>query len=277
MTALLERLGHPPDARLLIVSADGLGVSNAANMGVFAGLRLGVASSTGLMMPCPWSRHAAARVDVGDDVGVALTLNAEHEQYRWGPLTQAPTLLDGDGGFPRTVADVWDHADVDEVRRECRAQLERARQWGVEVTHLSSHLHALLLRPEFFDVLLELAVEAGLPIRLAPDTRERLAGFPLRRLADEEGVLHPDHVVAPRNGAQLVEALRSLPAGVTEVVLRPALDSPELRAYTADWASQVEDYDLLVNDAHVISLLRDVTCIGYAELRRAQQPVPVVD
>jgi hypothetical protein len=277
MTVLLERLGHPPDARLVIISAEGLGVSNAANMGVFAALRLGVATSTGLMMPCPWARHAAARVKAGDDVGVALTLNAEHEQYRWGPLTQAPTLLDGDGGFPRTVADVWDHADVDEVSRECRAQLERARQWGVEVTHLSSHLYALLLRPEFFDVLLELALEAGLPIRLAPDARERGLGFPMRERADEEGVLHPDHVVTPRTGAQLVEVLRSLPAGVTEVVLRPALDSPELRAYTAEWAAQVEDHDLLVNDAQVIGLLKDVTRISYAELRRAQQPVPVVD
>src|SRR5215213_979273 len=205
MTALLERLGRPPDARLLIVSAEGLGVSNAANMGVFAGLRLGVATATGLMMPCPWSRHAAARVVVGDDVGVTLTLNAEHEQYRWGPLTQAPTLLDGDGGFPRTVDDVWDHADVDEVRRECRAQLERARQWGVEVTHLGSHLEALLLRPEFFDVLLELALEAELPIRIPPAASERLVGFPLRQLAADEGVIHPDHVVAPRTGPRSEE------------------------------------------------------------------------
>ena len=54
----------------------------------------------------------------GEDVGVRLTLNSEHELYRWGPITQAPSLLDGDGGFPRTLTDVWDHADLDEVRRE---------------------------------------------------------------------------------------------------------------------------------------------------------------
>src|SRR5215207_2871536 len=271
MTALLERLGRPPDARLLIVSAEGLGVSNAANMGVFAGLRLGVATTTGLMMPCPWSRHAAARVAPGDDVGVALTLNAEHEQYRWGPLTQAPTLLDGDGGFPRTVDDVWDHADVDEVRRECRAQLERARQWGVDVTHLGSHLDALLLRPEFFDVLLELAVDAALPVRLAPAARERQVGFPYRDLAAEAGVLHPDHVVAPRNGHRLNEALAELAPGVTEVVLHPALDSAELRAYNPDWTTQVEDHLLLVDDSEVGGRLRAVRTIGYGSLREAQR------
>jgi hypothetical protein len=58
------------------------------------------------------------------------------------------------------------------------------------------------------------------------------------------------------------------------VVLRPALDSAELRAYTTDWASQVEDHHLLVDDARVAEVLRDVTRIGYAELRRAQQAVP---
>ena len=66
-----------------------------------------------------------------------LTLNAEHDRYRWGPITHAPSLLDGDGGFPRTIDDLWEHADLDEVRRECRAQIERAILWGFDVTHLA--------------------------------------------------------------------------------------------------------------------------------------------
>jgi predicted glycoside hydrolase/deacetylase ChbG (UPF0249 family) len=271
MTSLLDRLGYRSDARVVIVSGLGLGVSHAANMGVFSSLRIGAATSTGLMMPCPWARHAAARVTPSDDVGVELTLNAEHSQLRWGPLTQAPTLLDGDGGFPRTVDDVWDHADVDEVRRECLAQLERARQWGVDVTHLGSHLNTLLLRPEFFDVLLELAVDSALPIRLPQASSERLAGFPLRELANEEEVLHPDHVVMPRHREQLFDALRGLQPGVTEIVLHPAVDSPELRAYTSDWTSQVEDHQLLVDDAQIGALLKDVPRISYRQLRLIQQ------
>ena len=39
-------------------------------------------------------------------MGVALTLNAEFELYRWGPITYAPSLLDGNGGMPSTVGDV---------------------------------------------------------------------------------------------------------------------------------------------------------------------------
>ena len=69
------------------------------------------------MVPGPWSRQAAAQYR-GEDIGVHLTLNAEHDLYRWGPLTRAPSLLDGDGGFPRTTSDLWDHADLEEVRRD---------------------------------------------------------------------------------------------------------------------------------------------------------------
>ena len=130
-----------------------------------------------------------ARGHRGEDIGVDLTLNAEHDIVRWGPLTHAPSLLDGDGGFPRTLADLWDHADLDEVRRECRAQIERAIVWGFGITHLTSHLDALVLRPEFFDVYLDLACEFRLPVRLGGPDLEAAAGFPARSLAAEEGIL----------------------------------------------------------------------------------------
>ena len=90
METLAERLGHPPDTRLLIVNCDDLGFSYAANVGVFECLHSGIATSATLMVPAPWSRDAAARYR-GEDIGVHLTLNAEYDLYRWGPITHAPT------------------------------------------------------------------------------------------------------------------------------------------------------------------------------------------
>ena len=182
MTTLAQRLGFAADDRVLLINCDDLGMCHAANAGVYESLRTGVATSATLMVPCPWAREASARY-LGEDVGVHLTLNSEWDLYRWGPITQAPSLLDGDGGFPRTTTDVWDHADLDEVRRECRAQIERAILWGFDVSHLDSHMGALQLRPEFFDIYLELAVDFGLPLRLSGASTERLIGFPFRELA----------------------------------------------------------------------------------------------
>jgi hypothetical protein len=270
-----EALGHPPEASLLILSCDDLGSSHAANVGVYEALRMGLATTAGLMVPCPWSREAAARYR-GEDIGVHLTLNAPFDLYRWGPITLAPSLLDGDGGFPRTLEDLWDHADVDEVRRECRAQIERAIYWGFDVSYLSSHLGALEYRPEFFDVMLELAVEFGLPVRLPGAAYEAAAGFPARQLAGDEGVIIPDQLLRSQAGAGRVGLERFLaerPPGLTEVVLRPALDTGELRSLAPDWAARVDDHDLATSSQSWRPLLdrAGVTLIGYRELRDLQR------
>jgi hypothetical protein len=276
VVTLAERLGYRDDDRLLIVNCDDLGSTHAANVGVYESLRDGIATSATLMVPCPWARDAAARYR-GEDVGVHLTLNAEHDHYRWGPITHAPSLLDGDGGFPRTLTDVWDHADLDEVRRELRAQVERTILWGFDVSHLDSHMGSVQLRPEFFDVYLDLAVEFGLPVRLSGASTERTIGFPFRQLATEEGVLFPDNFVVVRSGVgsrrDIERAVMDLRPGVTEVYVHPAVDSPELRAATPDWAARVDDHDLVTRDRSLRAMLDrlGVHLIGYRALRNAQR------
>jgi predicted glycoside hydrolase/deacetylase ChbG (UPF0249 family) len=268
---LLKRLGYSGDARLLIVTCDGLGRSQAANAAIFDCLHAGLATSASLMVPCPWARHAARQYR-GEDVGVSLTLNAPLDHYRWGPITQAPSLLDGDGGFPRTAADLWDHADLDEVRRELRAQIERAIYWGFDVSHLSSPGELLVLRPEFFDVLIELAVDFRLPVRLGAPGIEETAGFPLRKLASDEGVVFPDRVISSSKSdarASLERYLLELAPGVTELQVTPAYDTPEQRALDPSWPRQAADLGALTSDRHLRSMVErsGVELIGYRRLR----------
>jgi len=271
MATLAERLGYGPEDRLLILNCDDLGFCHAANVGVYEALRHGLATSASLMVPCPWARGAAAAYR-GEDVGVHLTVNAEFDLYRWGPITHAPSLLDGDGGFPRTVTDVWDHADLDEVRRECRAQIERAILWGFDVSHLDAHMGTLQIRSEFFGVYLDLAAEFRLPLRLSGPGTEAVIGFPFRQLAAEEGVVFPDDFVfVPGVGSRraILDAIPNLRPGVTEAYLHPAVDSDELRAMAPDWHQRVDDHRLLVEDDELRQALEaaGVTLIGYRPLR----------
>ncbi len=277
MAPLSERLGYDANDRLLIISAAGLGGCHAMNEGVYASLRDGLATTGTLLVPCPWSREAAARFR-GEDIGVALTLNAEFALYRWGPLTYAPSLLDGNGGMPSTVSDVWDHADLDEVLRECRVQIERAILWGFDVTHLDSHLDVLSVRPEFFDVYLELAVEFGLPVRLISSDSRRRLGFPAEELIKSAGVFTPDRVVRIAPGTmgryRRIEALLdSLQPGLTELQLQPAADLPELRSLTAEWGSRVEDLLHLRDNAELRAHIErsDIRLVGYRQLREVQR------
>lgn len=274
--SLAERLGHRPDSKLVIISCDDLGSSHAANVGVQQALRDGVATCASLMVPAPWARHAVELYRPGDDIGVHLTLNAEHPSYRWGPITHAPSLLSGDGGFPSTLDDLWEHADPEEVDRELRAQIERAMAWGIDVTHLAPHLTAITLRPEFFDIYVGLAVDFRLPVRLPSTISGDQAGFPFRRLAAEEGVVFPDHFDHDwRAGSRdrVYAALADLQPGVTEIHVQPAVDTPEVRALTSVADQWIDDLELMTDDPKVTQLLvsSGAVLVGYAELRTAMR------
>jgi predicted glycoside hydrolase/deacetylase ChbG (UPF0249 family) len=276
VATLAERLGYPADAKLVILSCDDLGSCHAANVGVYEAIRQGVATCTSLMVPAPWARHAAHAYRPTDDVGVHLTLNAEHELYRWGPVTYAPSLLSGDGGFPREIDDLWEHADPDEVYRELKAQIERAQAWGIDVTHLAPHLTAITLRPEFFDIYLELAVEFSLPMRLPSTVSEEQAGFPFRKLAEEAGVVFPDyfdHDWRAGSRERVTWALRNLGPGVTELHVQPAIDTPEVHALTPLAREWIDDHGFVTAKAPLPGLIAEVgaTLIGYRHLRDAMR------
>ncbi len=269
--SLAERLGHNADSKLVIISCDDLGSCHGATVGVYKALREGVATCASIMMPAPWAQFAAAEYK-GEDIGVHLTLNAEHPNYRWGPLTHAPTLLSGEGGFPRSVDDLWEHADSSEVLRECRAQIERAIAWGIDVTHLAPHLTSITLRPEFFDVYLELAYEFKLPIRLPSTITPDVAGFPFRQLAQDEGVVFPDHFDHDwRAGSRdrVLDSISQLQPGVTEIHVQPAIDTPEVRALGDITSGWIDDLELVTNDQTLRDAITNsgAVLIGYRELR----------
>ena len=224
-------------------------------------------------------RASTAPLSRGEDIGVHLTLNAELDLYRWAPITQAPSLLDGEGAFPRTVEDVWEHADLDEVRREWRAQIERAVLWGFAVTHLDTHLGGVELKPEFFDVYLDLAEEFRLPVRLPGVDAERRIGFPFRSVAADRAIVAPDQVVALDEARQrlLRRSQRRRPrrccrpCRVTEVHAHPAVDAPELRDATPDWPTRVREHALLEQIETIVTVAEDagVEFIAYRELPAA--------
>ena len=272
--SLASRLGYSDDARLVIISCDDLGSCHGATEGVYQAIRNGVATCASIMVPAPWARYAADQYN-GEDIGVHLTLNAEHPLYRWGPLTHAPSLLSGEGGFPRSVDDLWEHADSTEVLRECRAQIERALAWGIDVSHLAPHLPSITLRPEFFDVYLELAVEFKLPIRLPSTISASAAGFPFRQLAADEDIVFPDHFDHDwRTGSRerVLAALGALEPGVTEIHVQPSIDTAEVRALGDVAIGWIDDLALATSD----ELRNAVTAsgavlIGYRALRDAMR------
>jgi predicted glycoside hydrolase/deacetylase ChbG (UPF0249 family) len=163
---LVERLGFGADDRVAVLHVDDIGMSHSANVGAFEALENGPATCGSVMVPCPWFAEAAAlaRANSEVDLGVYLTLNAEYEHYRWGPVLghAVPSLLAEDGTLPRTVPEVGKSL-AEEVDRELRAQIDRALDAGIDVTHLDSHMGSAFL-PHIFPIYAQLAIDYRVPI-----------------------------------------------------------------------------------------------------------------
>jgi predicted glycoside hydrolase/deacetylase ChbG (UPF0249 family) len=121
------------------------------------------------MMPCPWVpafvHYLKEHPDT--DAGLHLTLTAEWDNYRWGPISGrsgVPGLVDKEGALWPEAEDVVAHASADEVEKEIRAQIERAREMGFEPTHMDSHMGTLFASPDFLQRYIKLAVEYHIPV-----------------------------------------------------------------------------------------------------------------
>lgn len=231
---LAERLGFSRNERLLVINCDDFGSSHAANLAIQESIHEGLASSATLMVPCPWAREAATQ-SAGLDVGVHLTLTAEYPGYRWRSLTNARSLHDKDGFLPRTAEEVWANADPGEAEAECRAQIEQALAWGVDVTHLDAHMGTMQVNRRCFEIYLQLAADFRLPLRMVSASHEKQMGFPCRAPAARLGIIFPENFIAPKWGLParetLAQTIANLRPGVSEIFLHPVTDGEELRGY----------------------------------------------
>jgi hypothetical protein len=278
MTAqtLPERLGFAPDARLAILNCDDAGSSHSANLAVLEAMDRGLATSATLMVPCPWAKEAAQMLK-GRDVGVHLTLTAEYPTYRWRSLTGAASLHDDEGALPATSQAVWAKADLGDVARECRAQVDQALAWGLDVTHLDSHMGTLQSDARYYDLYLELGEKYRLPLRMAGRNAERALGFAIHGPAAARGVVHPDDFRfrwKQPTKTLLQERLPAMAAGsVTEFLIHPVLEGPELRGYDLDAAQVRVDDHACAMDPEVAALFEaeKIERISFRPLRELQR------
>lgn len=281
--SLAQLLGYDDQARLLIINADDFGMCHGENAATIEGLLSGSFSSSTIMVPCPWFDHAAefARAHPQADLGVHITHNSEWSTYKWGPVSGSavPSLIDQRGCLLASVESFYAQAQLDEVERETRAQIDKALAAGIDVTHLDSHMGTMQLEARYHDLYLRLASDYRLPVRMV--SRRMLAhlGMPeIGEQADRLGILAPDHfwVDGPPSPAETADywtrLLRDLLPGVTEIYIHAAIDTPEMRAITDSWAQRQADFELFQSQA-THRLLADcgVELIGYRQIRDLQR------
>jgi len=260
--SLAERLGYPPDAKLLIVHTDDLGMTHSVNAASIRALESGLVSSASIMVPPPWFPEIAAwaKAHPEADLGLHLTLTSEWTTYRWGPVLskdRVPSLLDDTGYLHITEDAAAAKIKPREAEAEIRAQIERAKAFGIQPTHLDSHMRTLLHNAALFEVYLRVARDYKLPVALWRDIASREDLAPLIRESDI--VIDSLETIGPDAGADgwaefYTSVIRNLKPGVTQIVVHTGYDHPEMRAATADhpdWGSawRQRDFDFLTSEA----------------------------
>ncbi len=235
-----ERLGWPTGTKAVIFHVDDAGMSYDSNMGATQALEGGVATSTSIMMPCPWVPQFAAYLKEHPqvDAGIHLTLTAEWRNYRWGPVAGKPAvpgLVDEQGCLWDGVLDVVNHASADEVETEIRAQIDKALAMGIQPTHLDSHM-GTCFHQSYVERYIKVGIEKKIPVLMFGGHMQHIgveaAEFkPLIHMLAERiwqaGLpVIDDLVTQPTNGetyeqrkAELLQLLGDMKPGITQIIV----------------------------------------------------------
>ena len=238
LKTVAERLGYPPDSKLLIIHADDLAVAHSVDSAAFEALEHGAVTSASIMVPCPWLTEVAeyAKAHPDADLGLHLTLNSEWKFYRWGPVEskdKVPSLLDPAGTLWSTSEQVAKNVKPAEAEREIRAQVERALAVGIHPTHLDTHMGSLMVSPELIAAYARVAHEYHLPFLFL-----KIPGMGqdvLSALKDNDVVLDSVKLANPSVDPDhweefYLETIKSLKPGLTELIVHLGHDNAELQA-----------------------------------------------
>lgn len=282
LRSLAEYLRLPPDARLLILHADDIGIAHAVNAAVMTAFEKKAIDSGSVMVPCDAFAEFAswARSRPSLDLGIHLTLTSSPSARSRPvlPREKVATLVDADGFFPLT----WPATPVfslTEMEAELRAQIERAAEVGIDITHLDAHQHILQLRrPDVFAVLLKLTQHYRLPFRVSKSWYARapwLAGDAKKANVPLERLISPGakDSTAEAWNSWYADRARSIPPGLSELFMHPGRDDAELRNLLPNerpWGSawRQRDFDMLFSP-ELASAIREekIVRIGWRQVR----------
>lgn len=243
-----------PVLRYIIINADDFGRYAEINRAVEEGLVHGCLRSATVM---PGGAAFAGAIDIARrheelGLGVHFTLVDGHPIL---PPEEIPSLVGSEGDFlPDHTALLKRYlkggVNLEEVRRELAAQLQKIEATGIPISHVDSHQHMHTL-PGIIDIVLDLAARAGIRAVRTPRTPlfagafgglgqlvGRLGLSTLARLAackaHRRGLLTPDNFAGIVAGeavseGELLHLIAHLPQGTTEVMMHPGMKNDVLQ------------------------------------------------
>jgi predicted glycoside hydrolase/deacetylase ChbG (UPF0249 family) len=240
---LSQKLGYPEDTKLLIIHADDAGLSHSENRATMQALEKGMINSYSIMVPCPWFHEMAlfAKDNPQFDNGVHLTLTCEWENYKFGPvlpISEVPSLVDKNGHFYKNRTDFKNNAKAEDVKKELTAQIEKALHFGLQPTHLDSHMCSVGVTPEFLAIYIALGKKYDLPVFINKHFIESVSlsnePYDFKDVILSDALLIGNFTDFEKGNLQQCyeKALDTIQPGFNVFLLHPAFDEPEMQGIT---------------------------------------------
>jgi len=275
----------------LIVHGDDFGFSESINAGIVRAHTDGILTSASLAAAGFGFDHAVAlaRAHPSLDLGVHLTLSGERPA---APPASVPSLLcDGAVLWPNPTEFLKRFMrgaiSIGDVERELHAQVARALDTGLSISHLDGHQHLHAL-PGIRSVVAELARRHAIGFVRRPSERLRTfmlrdprrfgraaAMLALRMLCASPPRWHArstDHFVGfyfggRLNRSNLATLIDALPrAGTCELMCHPGADPSDRGHFAADYDRRAECDALCDPDIRRELQKRDVRLVSFADI-----------
>ncbi|MEZ5004042.1 MAG: ChbG/HpnK family deacetylase [Chitinophagales bacterium] len=146
---IAQILGYDKNAKLLVVNSDDSGGHPNFTDGILEVMEFGLVKSTSIIVNDRNDEELKriaelAKLHPDWGIGIHLSLNNEYqENYPWAPVLSqdvAPSLYNEDGLAWEKVAQVEQYVDPVQAAMEYEAQIEKALQYGIKLTHIDSHM-----------------------------------------------------------------------------------------------------------------------------------------
>ncbi len=258
-----ERLGYPKDTKLLIIHADDLGVSHSENEASINAMEKGSVNSASIMVPTPWFSEIAAYAASHPkaDLGLHLTLTSEWKYYKWGATAKDVPGLENNQGFMFSAVDsVYRSATLQEIEKELRMQIVKAKRAAVDFTHFDSHMGTLFGREDYLKTMMRLGREYKVPVMLIKTAAGTVFNYKLDSFITNEDVFADAiYTASPADfktgmSGYYAKVLTEMKAGLNILIIHTAYDDKEMQAVTVDhpdWGAawRQADYDFFTSDA----------------------------
>lgn len=270
--------------RRLIVNADDLGLHEGINAGVAHAHHEGIVTSVSLCTNGAAFDDAVRRLREAPRLGVGIHLTVVGGER---PLESDLPTLAPSGRLPHTFAHLFRRLALGRVRREellreMKAQVARAMDAGLAVTHLDSHQH-VHLHPSVLPVAIDVAHAFGiramraarrvLPIRGVRAALLGMLAWPGSARVRAAGLKSPDVFVGADtsgrlDGPGLRRLIDGLAAGTSELLCHPGVDDVAIARAYPDWGFRWDEETRALTSAETRETLRraGVTLVSYREL-----------